>query len=231
MAGLLVLAGGAEFQKGMDAADKYLIEQAGGPDAPIVILPTAGGADGGEGMAARRGTEWFRQMGGRKVEAVMVVDRKSANDPALAARIEQAKLIYMAGGSPGFLLDSLRGSAAWQAALKAWEGGAILGGSSAGAMVLTQQMYDPSSGGLVAGLGLVEAAAFMPHHNGFGRRWFDKLNGLLPGATMLGVDEKTAIIGNGNNWRVYGKGWVTVYRAGQPFKFVSGQPLKLTIDD
>src|SRR5690242_19008267 len=121
MPGLLVLAGGAEFQKGLDSADKFLIEQAGGPDAPIVILPTAGGADGGEGMAARKGVSWFRQMGGQNVVAVMVVDRQSANDHTLAAKIEQAKLINMAGGSPGFLLNALQGSLAWQAALKAWE--------------------------------------------------------------------------------------------------------------
>lgn len=230
MPGLLVLAGGAEFQKGLDSADKFLIEQAGGPDAPIVILPTAGGADGGEGMAARNGVSWFRQMGGQNVEAVMVVDRQSANDPALAAKIEQAKLIYMAGGSPGFLLNALQGSLAWQAALKAWENGAILGGSSAGAMVLTEQMYDPSIGGVVKALGLVKAAAFMPHHNNFGRKWLDKLNAMLPGSTLLGIDEKTAMIGLGNDWRVYGKGWVTVYRAGKPNKFVTGQPFKLDLD-
>jgi cyanophycinase len=227
MPGLLVLAGGAEFQKGMDEADQFLIEQAGGSDAPIVILPTAGGADGGEGMAARHGVAWFKQMGGRNVEAVMVIDRKSANNSALAAKIEQAKLIYMAGGSPGFLLDCLQGSLAWEAALKAWQNGAVLGGSSAGAMVLTEQMYDPNTRGMVKALGLVTASALMPHHNGFGRRWFDKLNTLLPGATILGIDERTAMIGNGNAWRVYGKGNVTVYRAGQPFKFVTGQPLAL----
>jgi cyanophycinase len=227
MPGLLVLAGGAEFEKGMDGADKFLIEQAGGPDAPIVILPTAGGADGGEHMAARRGTAWFQQLGGRNVQAVMVVDRQSANDPALAAKIEQAKLIYMAGGSPGFLLDALQGSAAWQACLKAWENGAVLGGSSAGAMVLTEQMYDPNTGGVINALGLVKAGALMPHHNSFGRRWYDKLNKLSPDATLIGIDEKTAMIGSGNDWRVYGKGWVTIYRGGRPFKFVSGQPFKL----
>ncbi len=227
MPGLIVLAGGAEFQKGMESADKFLIEQAGGPDAPIVILPTAGGADGGEGIAARNGTSWFRQMGGRNVEAVMVVDKASANDANLAAKIEQAKLIYMAGGSPGFLLNSLKDSLAWQAALKAWQNGAILGGSSAGAMVMAENLLDPGSNGVIKAFGLVKAAALMPHHNNFGRRWFDKLNKTLPNSILLGIDEKTTMIGNENEWRVYGKGWVTVYRAGQPFKFVVGQPFKL----
>jgi len=227
VAGLIVLAGGAEFQKGFEGADKFLIEQAGGPDAPIVILPTAGGADGGEGMAARNGTNWFRQLGGRNVEAVMVVDRQSADDPALAAKIAQAKLIYMAGGSPIFLLNSLQGSAAWNAALQAWQNGAILGGSSAGAMVLAEYLYNPSGGGVVKALGLLEAGAIMPHHNNFGRGWYDKLNAALPGKTLLGISEKTAMIGQGNDWQVYGKSWVTVYRAGQAAKFVVGQPFKL----
>jgi hypothetical protein len=56
MPGLLVLAGGAEFQKGMEGADKFLIEQAGGSDAPIVILPTAGGA---EAKVWQPATEWL----------------------------------------------------------------------------------------------------------------------------------------------------------------------------
>ncbi|MEI6043399.1 MAG: Type 1 glutamine amidotransferase-like domain-containing protein [Chloroflexota bacterium] len=227
MPGLLVLAGGAEFQRGMEEADKFLLEQAGGSEASIVILPTAGGADGGERMAARNGVAWFKSLGGNKVEAVMVVDRQSANHPALAAKIEKAKLIYMAGGNPRFLLECMQESLAWRAAYKAWQNGAILGGSSAGAMVLAEYLYDPASGNLVKALGHVAASALMPHHNSFGKHWLERLSLLLPKTTLLGIDEKTAMIGNGNQWQVYGKGSVTVYRAGDSFKFTSGQPFKI----
>lgn len=230
MAGLIVLAGGSEFQKGMESADKYLIEQAGGDQAPVAILPTAGGADGGEEMAARNGVNWFKQLGSRNVEAVMVVDRPSASDLSLVAKLEKARLIYLAGGSPLFLLQSLQRTPAWEAILRAWHNGAILGGSSAGAMVLARGLYDPGSGGVVPGFGLVEIEAVMPHHNNFGRRWYPKLAALLPGSTLVGIDEKTAMIGNGNNWRVYGKSWVTVYRENGPGKFVSGQPFKLKLE-
>ncbi len=229
MPGLIALAGGAEFQKGMEGADKFLLEKAGGPEAAVVILPTAGGADGGEGIAARNGVNWFSHLGGRNVEAVMVIDRATANDPLLAKQLEQANLIYAAGGSPGFLLQSLKGSLAWEAVLAARERGAILAGSSAGAMVLTREMYNPSKGELERGFGLVETGPVMPHFNGFGRRWLEKIKSLAPEAVLLGIDEKTAMIGSGNDWRVYGKGWVTVFREGKPYKYVSGQPFKIIV--
>ncbi len=229
MAGSILLGGGGEFQKGNEAADRFALEQAGGLDAPVLIIPTAGGADGGIGMASRNGVGWFRQLGARQVEALPLTNRQEADDPALADRLTQARLIYMAGGSPTYLLHALQGSACWAAMQKAFEAGAVLGGASAGAMVLMQYLYDPSTGSLVEGLGLVPEAVFAPHFNAFGRRWVDKIRAARPDALLIGVDEKVAIIGQGNEWQVYGRGWVTLYRGSQAAKYQGGQPFKLLV--
>jgi cyanophycinase-like exopeptidase len=101
MSGLILLAGGGEFQKGNEPADRFALEQAGGPVAPVIILPTAGGADGGVPLASRNGTNWFRQIGAGNVEALPVANGQDANNPALAQKLAVARLIYMAGGSPG----------------------------------------------------------------------------------------------------------------------------------
>ncbi len=227
MSGLILLAGGGEFQKGNETADRFALEQAGGLDAPVMIIPTAGGADGGVPMASRNGVHWFRQLGATQVEALPVSNRQEANDPALAQRLTSARLIYMAGGSPGYLLDALQDSLCWKAMQQALASGAIVGGSSAGAMVLMEHLYDPSSGQVRAGLGLVKGALFIPHYNGFGRKWVERLQAARPDAILIGVDEKVAIIGNADNWQVYGRGWVTIYREGHPVKYQGGQGFRL----
>lgn len=230
MAGLILLAGGGEFQKGNEVADRYALEQAGGLDAPVLVVPTAGGADGGVPMASRNGVNWFRQLGGRNVEALPLSNRAEADDPALARRLASARLIYMAGGNPVYLLEALQGSACWAAMQEAWQNGAVLGGASAGAMVLMEHLYNPANSTVRAGLGLLPGAAFIPHFNGFGRQWVDKLKAALPEGLIIGVDEKLAIIGQDNDWQVYGRGWVTLHRQGQPpNKYQGGQPFKLRV--
>ncbi|HCR71445.1 MAG TPA: hypothetical protein DIW23_08390, partial [Anaerolineae bacterium] len=53
----------------------------------------------------------------------------------------------------------------------------------------------------------------LPHHNQFGKRWANNLRTLLPNAILIGIDEETGMINSGDNWQVYGKGEVTVYRS------------------
>jgi len=60
-------------------------------------------------------------------------------------------------------------------------------------------------------LNLVPNACILPHHNTFGKKWADKLNSLLPGVTLLGIDEYTGMLIGGTAWQVLGGGAVTVY--------------------
>ena len=140
--GFLLLEGGAEFGGRMSEPDQL----AGGPDAPVAILPTAAALDHNHEPAGRNGLRWFGSLGSSRLDLVPVIDRASADDPALAARIRSSRLIYMLGGFPGFLASTLAGSLAWRAALDAFAEGAVLGGSSAGAMVMCQHLYDPERG-------------------------------------------------------------------------------------
>jgi cyanophycinase len=148
--------------------------------------------------------------------------------------IRQSRLIYMLGGFTGYLGETLANSAAWQAMLQAYESGAVIAGSSAGAMVLCQYYYDPAKAQVVQGLGLVPNSCVLPHHNTFGKGWAKLLSTHLPDAVLIGIDERTGMIDDGDgsrkvSWRVYGQGAVTLYRGGQPTEYKTGESFTLPI--
>src|SRR5688572_30044476 len=221
--GHLVLEGGAEFGGAMREPDLRAIALAGGPNAPICIIPTAAAPDNNHKRAGNNGIRWFKSLGATNVISVDVIDRASADDDALAASIRTSRLIYLLGGFPRHLGESLAGSACWAAALDAYHEGAVIAGSSAGAMVLCEHYYDPYEKKLLRGLNLVPNACVLPHHNTFGKTWAAQLQGALPGATLLGLDEATGMISESDDtWRVYGAGGVTVYSTRQVQSYERG---------
>jgi cyanophycinase len=228
MAGYILLEGGAEFSGKMAEPDQRAIELAGGPGAVISIIPTAAAPDNNHQRAGNNGVRWFRNLGAQQVESLPLIDRVSANDPRIASRISQSRLVYLLGGFTGYLGETLKNSASWQAMLAAYEGGAVIAGSSAGAMVLCQYYYDPAKEQVVEGLRLVPNTCVLPHHNTFGKRWAQRLSELLPQVVLLGIDEQTGMLDDGEagrkiGWRVYGQGTVTLYRNGQPTVYRTGE--------
>jgi len=226
--GIIVLEGGSQFGGRMSEPDLHAIDLAGGLDAPICILPTAAAADNNHKRAGNNGIRWFKSLGATNVFTVDVVNAVSANDKSLAASILNSKLIYLLGGFPRYLGETLANSLCWQAALEAHQKGAVIAGSSAGAMVLCEHYYDPNERKLLRGLNLIPNACVLPHHNQFGRAWATQLRNLLPNATLLGIDERTGMANDADGkWTVYGAGGVTVYsgeqaeikRRGETFSF------------
>ncbi|HEY7350765.1 MAG TPA: cyanophycinase [Ktedonobacterales bacterium] len=227
MAGYLLLEGGAEFGGQMAAADQQAIALAGGPQARVSILPTAAAPDHNNQRAGANGVRWFRGLGARQVEVVPVIDAASAGSPALAEALRQSRLIYLLGGFPGYLARILAGSACLQAMLDAYAAGAVIAGSSAGAMVLCQHYFDPKQEQASPGLGLLPNTCVLPHHNTFGKNWAARLEQALPEAVLLGIDERTGMLDDGEGgrkagWRVYGQGAVTIYRRGKPTAYPAG---------
>jgi cyanophycinase len=228
MTGYILLEGGAEFGGKMSEPDARAIELAGGSDALISIIPTAAAPDNNHLRAGGNGVRWFKSLGARRVESLPLIDKASANDPGIANIIRQSRLIYMLGGFTGYLGEMLANSAAWQAMLQTYESGAVIAGSSAGAMVLCQYYYDPGKSQVMQGLGLVPNSCVLPHHNTFGKGWAKLMNIHLPDAVLIGIDERTGMIDDGNGsrkvgWRVYGEGTVTLYHGGQAIEYRAGE--------
>jgi cyanophycinase len=214
MNGYLLLEGGAEFRGQMAEPDRAALARAGGPKAPVAIIPAAAAPDRNDERAGENGVRWFRSLGAQNVARLPLVDRVSADDPAIAGQLAGARLIYLLGGFPGHLAQSLRGSRSWTAILKAYRAGAVIAGSSAGAMVLCDHFYDPRNGAVAAGLGLIPSVCVLPHHDTFGRQWAPFLHEQLPDTLLMGIDEETGALcgASHDEWRVYGKGGLTLYR-------------------
>ncbi len=96
---------------------------------------------------------------------------------------------------------------------------------------MCQYYSDPGRGQVVDGLGFVPNTCVLPHHNTFGKNWASQLSKLLPNAVLLGIDERTGLLDDGNEsgsgrrkiaWRVYGQGAVTLYRRGHPTVYEAG---------
>ena len=210
--GYLLLEGGAEFGGRMRDPDRRAMELVGGFDAPIRIIPTAAAPDHNDERAGNNGIRWFQRLGARDVGSIPLIDKATANDESIARSLREAKLIYMLGGFTGYLGETLKGSAAWQAVLEAYAMGAVVAGSSAGAMVMCEFYYDPSRGQVVDGLGLVPNAIVLPHHDTFGKSWASRLLEIHH-VTLIGIDEQTGMIDdNAGAWTVHGAGTVTLYR-------------------
>ena len=227
--GYILLEGGAEFGGQMAEPDRQAIMLAGGPDTPISIIPAAAAPDNNHQRAGRNGVGWFRRLGATNVSALPLIDGLSADAPELAETLTKSKLIYLLGGFPQYLAQTLNGSRSWQALLDAYLSGAVIAGSSAGAMVLCKYYYDPLSSRVVEGLNLVNHICILPHHNTFGKDWAPGLKHQLPDKILVGIDEETGAITDTaqENWQVYGKGKITLYHHGRLDKFRAGQAFDL----
>jgi cyanophycinase len=214
--GPLALVGSGEYLPVMADVEGSLL--AGRPPR-YVQIPTAAAHEGPASLDRwiSLGREQAERLG---VEAVPVVvhNRTEADDPALAAQIAGAGLIYLSGGSPTMLAKALRGTAVGAAIEATWRAGAAVAGCSAGAMALTS--WVPSlrkpGGDPVEGLGLVPHLRVIPHFDQFGR-WMPDLAGRflarVPDETaVVGIDEETALVWNDGRWTVQGRRQVWLLR-------------------
>ena len=212
MSGPLVLVGGAEWRDGC-TFDRVLLEEAGNPE--VLVLPTAAAYEHPE-RAVATAERWFNSLGGR-ARGLMVLHRAEAEDPANAEAVRRSRFLYLAGGSPMHLRSVLKDSALWDALVAAWHDGAVLAGSSAGAMVLCDPMVDPRGGAFTLGLALVAQVAIIPHHDTWSPEKAKRTIEMAPPALpVVAIDEQTALIRRPDGaWTVEGAGKAVVFQDGR----------------
>ena len=210
--GPLALVGGREWSEGC-TFDAGLLAASGSDE--VLVLPTAAAYEHPE-RAVEWAQRWFASLGGR-ARGVEVLRRTDAEREDRAAEVRAARFIYLGGGSPLHLRSVLKDSAVWQALVAAWQEGATVAGSSAGAMVLTDPMVDPRGGAFTLGLGLCSQLAVIPHFDAWSEDKARRTLELAPaGLPLVGIDERTALVKDpAGGWRVSGAGRVEVYVDGK----------------
>ena len=221
---MLALVGGDEFHPGNEEQDRLLAAAA--KPGPAFIVPTAA-ARQGPAEAVATGARWFEQFG-LELRELPVLKRADANAKELAELARDGGFFYLVGGDPGLVAQVLARSRVWASICEAWDRGASLAGSSAGAMALCEYTLiratwpNRSNRRPAGALGLVPHTAVLPHFDTFGHRWIESARRELPDATLLGIDERSAAVWRGGEWSAVGPGEVTVIQGEQKSRFSSG---------
>ncbi len=208
--------------------------QNAGPGRAYVLATAA--ARYGPAATIATATRWFAKLG-LEVEELPVLTRTHANSEEIAERAAAGSFFYLGGGDPGHVAAALGGSAVWAVIRRRWEEGAVLAGSSAGAMALgewtlirdrfpghVKRNYRPA-------LAAVPRVAVCPHFETFGHKWVESALERAPvdGVVVVGIDERSAAVWDGERWTARGPGAVTVIHAGERRVSRSGEPANLPL--
>ena len=133
--GALIIAGGGRL--GDEIMDRF-IDLAGGKDARIVVIPTAGEQD--SFPTDWSGTEAFRGAGVASVTVLHTRDRALADSEAFVAPLRTATGVWIPGGRQWRLADSYLGTRTQRELFDVLDRGGVIGGSSAGASIQASYM-------------------------------------------------------------------------------------------
>ena len=223
MPGKLIIIGGAEDKTGAMTYLKEFVRLAGGESATLLIMTAAtehAGEVGGEY------TKIFRQLAGpgARIETLDIESRQDANTSENKDRIEQATGVFFTGGDQFRITRLLGGTKVDTALHSRFELGLILAGTSAGASMMSSIMIIQGPGETTARVRMTELGAGMEFLPGviidqhFAQR--GRINRLLsaiaqyPHHLGIGIDENTALIVEGHQFRTIGEGSVTILDAG-----------------
>ena len=217
--GRIALVGSGEYLPVMEPIEAWLLEN---KPPRYVQIATAAVPDGDATLRNwhELGAQAAQRLGAEQI-VIDIRTRADADDPAHFEAINGAGLIYLSGGKPQFLANTLRGTRTWDVIWKNWRAGASIAGCSAGAMALCGYVPDfrhPKRGG-TDGLGLIPDLRVIPHFDRFAAHLPDlALRPLVADtATTIGIDENTALIADSSpdqTWVFRSRGEASVWRLG-----------------
>ena len=212
--GSLIVAGGALRDP---AVFQRFVELAGGPSAPIVVIPTAGGADDYDQFF--RGRRPFENAGARDVTVLHTYDPEVADTDAFAEPLRRARGVWFTGGRQWRLADSYLNTKVHDALWDVLARGGVIGGSSAGASIQGSYLVRGDTrtntvmmGDHEVGLGFLKGVA-IDQHLLRRNRHFDLIEVIRAKPELLGIglDENTAIVVHGDRFEVVGQSYAVIY--------------------
>ena len=220
--GTLIAVGGAMSDP---AILKRFFELAGGWDASIVIIPTASRQE----SYGRywRGLLRFKEAGATNLTLLHTADRATADSEDFVRPIREAQGVFFTGGRQWRLADSYLNTRTQRELEALLVRGGVIGGSSAGATIQGSYLVRGDTktntimmGDHVEGFGFLRKVA-IDQHLLKSNRQFDLIEVIEAHPDLLGIgigiglDEDTAIVVQGDEFRVIGQGYVAVYDHGR----------------
>lgn len=233
VSGSIALVGSGEYLPEMLELEKSLIADgiANDKEPVFVQVPTAAGRE------SRDRILYWENLGRTQAEALGVearflpiFDRDAAHNPEFVAQIRDSALVYMSGGDPHYLANTLRGTPVFDAMAANWKSGGSIAGCSAGAMVMSSKIpnFRLTRSEPTDGFALIPNIRVIPHFNKF-FKWIPESSARIllnvpDDAILLGIDELTALVRrfNESDWGVYGEAKVHILK-GLPTQELSKQ--------
>jgi cyanophycinase len=210
--GSLLIAGGGRLS---DKIIKRFIDLAGGDEAMIVLVPTAGGADSYPDSICN----FLRSAGAGNIMILHTDNRDTANSVYFTKSLEKATGVWFGGGRQWHLVDSYKGTLAEKRFRDVLDRGGVIGGSSAGATIQGSFLVRGDTknnqimmGDHQEGFGYISNIAIDQHVLARNRQ-FD-IYGILrekPGLLGIGIDEGTAVVVRRDTMEVIGASYVLIY--------------------
>lgn len=210
---LILVGGGGDIGQILE----HFVEIAGGPEAAIVVIPTAGAAENYDDFWP--GLRIIRRAGAKNIKLFHTRERQIANTESFVEPIRDAAGVWISGGRQWRLADAYLNTKVHEELRALLDRGGVIGGSSAGATI--QGSY------LARGDTKTNTVIMGDHEEGFSflrnvavdqhllvrNRQFDLLEVVRarPEILGIGIDENTAIVVRNDRFEVMGKGYVVIY--------------------
>lgn len=218
--GSLVIVGGGGMP---DSIRKKFVDLGGGAArAKVVVIPTASEGAEGDAAALDEYLEPWRKQGVASVTLVHTRSRDKANAPEFARPIDEATAVWFSGGDQSMITDAYLGTQAEQAFRRVLERGGVIGGTSAGAAIMSRVMITGGHDKATVGVGLGYLPGAVVDQHALRRSRVNRMMGVVadhPGLIGVAVDESTALVVQPEEWHVLGKSYVVFFRpasAGSP---------------
>ena len=240
MNGSLALVGSGEYLPAMASFEKSLLNDGikNGKRPIYIQIPTAAGKETPDRL------EYWKQLGKAQADRLdidsiflPIFTREDANNPEYVTLIKDSALMYMSGGDPHYLAETLMDTPLWEAIKENWSTGASLAGCSAGAMVLSSHIpnFRLLKKSPTSGLNLLPEIRVIPHFNKF-FKWIPEsaakvLLHVPDDSILIGVDELTAIVrrAGDDHWLVVGEAKVHVLKGMPDQQLTDGQQISFSI--
>ncbi len=227
--GSLVIVGGGGMPPQIV---KKFVDLAGGPDAELVVIPTA--MEDQEIDEKREQAQAARMFGMKKVKVLHTRDRARADTEEFVAPLKTAKAVWFGGGRQWRITDAYLGTRTQKEIEAVLERGGTIGGSSAGATIQGSYLVRGApegpqimiSPGHEVGFSYLKDVAIDQHL--IARHREADLIGVIekyPKLLGLGLDEATAVVVKGDKFEVVGRSVVGIYDGkdhdGKPYYFLT----------